>query len=224
MQEKRNEDCKQKNDRQVEDDGRRAVTTVALVLQARAKMSANKVNGPGDTVVSEMVKQLLLEKIFIMKRFFQECFMGQIEAPSSWKMVKLVSWGNRMRSQRRGSEVTEPSRWHRWCRSGTRLVLFFVPKKKGTRELEEIARGRSWRIKLPAPAGYHEKSATKTTGMAGWTTPMLRHGGVVRPTMYFGQHGHQNSFRWGRGSSQKIWRSTIFMGGLCRLSHASCAG
>ena len=29
-----------------------------LVLQARAKMSENKVNGPEDAVVSEMIKQL----------------------------------------------------------------------------------------------------------------------------------------------------------------------
>ena len=64
--------------------------TIDLVLQSRAKMSDNKVNGPEDTVVSEMIKQLLLEKIYTITKFFQERFMGQMEAPSSWKVVKLV--------------------------------------------------------------------------------------------------------------------------------------
>ena len=36
-------------------------------------------NGPEDAVVSEMIKQLPL----------QERLMGQTEAPSSWKIVKL---------------------------------------------------------------------------------------------------------------------------------------
>ena len=44
-------------------DGREAEITVDLLLQARAKMSDNKVNGPEDAVVSEMIKQLPLEKI-----------------------------------------------------------------------------------------------------------------------------------------------------------------
>ena len=53
-------------------------------------MSENKVNGPEDAVVSEMIKQLPLEKIYIIKRCFQERLMGKMEAPSSWKIVKLV--------------------------------------------------------------------------------------------------------------------------------------
>ena len=53
-------------------------------------MSQNKVNGPADAVVSEMIKQLLQEKIYTLTRCFQERFMGQMEAPGSWKIVKLV--------------------------------------------------------------------------------------------------------------------------------------
>ena len=64
---------------------------VDLVLQSRAKMSDNKVNGPEDAVVSEMIKQVPLEKILIITRCFQERFKGQMEAPSSWKTVKLIS-------------------------------------------------------------------------------------------------------------------------------------
>ena len=36
---------------------------VDLVLQARVKMSDNKVNGPDDAIVSEMIKKLPLEKL-----------------------------------------------------------------------------------------------------------------------------------------------------------------
>ena len=37
-----------------------------------------------------MTKQLLLEKIYTITRCFQERFMGQMEASSSWKIAKLV--------------------------------------------------------------------------------------------------------------------------------------
>ena len=47
-------------------------------------------NGPEDAVVSEMIKQLPLEKIDIITRCFQERYMGKMEAPSSWKVVKLA--------------------------------------------------------------------------------------------------------------------------------------
>ena len=44
------------------DDGRGADTTVDLVLQATTKMFVNKVDGPEDAVVSEMIKRLPLER------------------------------------------------------------------------------------------------------------------------------------------------------------------
>ena len=52
------------------------------------KKEINK--GPEDAVVSEMIKQLPLVKIYIITRCFQERFLGQMEAPNSWKIVKLV--------------------------------------------------------------------------------------------------------------------------------------
>ena len=59
-------------------------------MQAMEKMSENKVNGPEEAVVSEMSKQLPQGEIHIITKCFQERFMGQMEAPSSWKFVKLV--------------------------------------------------------------------------------------------------------------------------------------
>ena len=54
-----------------------------------------------------MIKQLPMSKIIIIKRCFQERFMGQMEAPSSWKIVKLVFSRKPDADQRRGSEATE---------------------------------------------------------------------------------------------------------------------
>ena len=70
-----------KGDQQFTVDGRRAEITIDPVLQARAKMTGNSVNGPGDRVVSEMIKQCPLEKITIITRCFQERFMDLMEAP-----------------------------------------------------------------------------------------------------------------------------------------------
>ena len=66
-------------------EGRTLEITVDFVLQARAKMSDNKVNGPDDAIVSEMIKQLPLDKIYTVTTCFQERFMGQMESPTSWK-------------------------------------------------------------------------------------------------------------------------------------------
>ena len=80
-------------DRHFTDDGRGAKTTVDLVLQARAKMSENMVNGNEDAVVSETTKPPLPEKNHTTTRCLQERFVGQMEAPSSWKVVKVVLSG-----------------------------------------------------------------------------------------------------------------------------------
>ena len=90
VQDKRIEYFKKNGDQKFTDEGRKAEITVDLVLQSRARMSENKVNGPDDAKVSDMIKQLPLKKVYIVTRCFQERFMGQMEAPSSWKIVKLV--------------------------------------------------------------------------------------------------------------------------------------
>ena len=82
VQENRIDYFKKKGYQQFTMDGRNAEITVDLVLQARAKMSDNKVNGPEDAVVSWMIKQLPpLEKIYIITRCVQKRFKGLMEAP-----------------------------------------------------------------------------------------------------------------------------------------------
>ena len=55
-----------------------------------AKLSNNKFCGPADVVLSEMIKAITLEQIYVITRCFQQRFMGIVEAPNSWKIVQLV--------------------------------------------------------------------------------------------------------------------------------------
>ena len=108
-------------DRHFTDDGRVAETTVDLVLQARAKMSENNVNGPEDAVVSVMTKLLPLDKIQKITRCFQERLVGQIEAPISWKVVKFGFFRKPdaelkgIRSYRTIALTSVMSKWHASC-------------------------------------------------------------------------------------------------------------
>ena len=95
-----------------------AEITVDLVLQARAKMADNKVNGPDDAVVSEMIKQLPWEKIYTITRWFQERFMGQMEAPSSWNIVRLVFLREPRKGIRTYSAIALTSVMSKWYASG----------------------------------------------------------------------------------------------------------
>ena len=73
---------------------------------ARDKIAEHKVNRPEDRVVSEIIK----------KKCFQERFVGrvgQVEAPSSWKIVKLVFSRKLDSEPKKGSEVAGPLRSHR---------------------------------------------------------------------------------------------------------------
>ena len=57
-QQKRMLKYKEDGDRHfITEHGRVVEISIVLVLQARAKMSENKVNGPEDSIVSEMIKQ-----------------------------------------------------------------------------------------------------------------------------------------------------------------------
>ena len=56
-QESRIECFKQKGNQQFTEDGRRTEITIDLLLQAKAKLSDNKVTGPDDAIVSDMIKK-----------------------------------------------------------------------------------------------------------------------------------------------------------------------
>ena len=66
MQKERIEHFKTRGDRHLLQEGRAAATTVDLVLQARA----------ADSIVSEMIKALPLEKVHVTAACFQQRFKG----------------------------------------------------------------------------------------------------------------------------------------------------
>ena len=66
--------------------------TSDLVLQARAKLNDDKVNGPEDAVASEMIKILPLEKIYTMARCLQDRSMGQMMLPARGGCENLFSF------------------------------------------------------------------------------------------------------------------------------------
>ena len=101
VQEKRIDCFKKKGDRQFTDEGRRAEITVDMVLQARANMSENKVNGPGSR---------FWKRSTLLRGVFQKRSMGQMEAPHSWTIVKLVFLRKPGAEPKKGSEATEPLR------------------------------------------------------------------------------------------------------------------
>ena len=68
VQENRIEYFKKKGDQQFTVDGLNAEITVDLVLQATAKLG-DKVNGPDDAIVSEMIKNLSLENFTLSRSF-----------------------------------------------------------------------------------------------------------------------------------------------------------
>ena len=74
----------QENKLNFTEEGRTAEITLDLFLQAGAKMSDNKVHGPEDAIVSDMIKQLPLEKIYTswldgISKFVKDCETGLLE-------------------------------------------------------------------------------------------------------------------------------------------------
>ena len=53
-------------------------------------MQDNKVSGPEDNMVSEMMKQFPFGFFYMNAKCFQERFMGREKAPNIWKIVNLL--------------------------------------------------------------------------------------------------------------------------------------
>ena len=56
----------------------------------RTMMSEIKINDSGETVISEMIKQLSMEKICSITRHFHELFINKMTIQSSWQITKLM--------------------------------------------------------------------------------------------------------------------------------------
>ena len=174
-------------DQQFTMDGRQAEIRVDLVLQARAKMNNHGVSGPEDTVVSEMIKILLLKKIYTATRCFQERFVGQLDSSSSWD-CETGALAETRRGTKEADQKLQSDSAHK-CHVGVGRVLCddAYGKGEGARDLENISCGRSQQDKLSTSQGVGNKSITETLGMARGNishVETLKHGSVVRPTVF----------------------------------------
>ena len=107
--------------------------------RTRDTLSENKVNGPEDAIVSEMIKRL---PIYTVTRCFQERFMGMMESPGSWKMVKLVFLRKRDAAPTKGiisyraiALASVMSKWYATC------ILLRSEKEMETEKWEKLHLG-----------------------------------------------------------------------------------
>ena len=87
------EECKEDGDNLFTEKGIGAEITLDLVLQSSAETSENKVNGPEDSIVSEIIKQFPQKKICETVTCFRDRFVELDDAPCSWRIVKLAFLG-----------------------------------------------------------------------------------------------------------------------------------
>ena len=176
---------KTKGDRHFSEDGRAVEISVDLVLQVRVKLSDNKVSGPADAIVNEMINALLLEKIYVVAKFFQQRFMGAMEAPNSWKIVKLVFLRKPEAEPRKGIKgyqaialTSVMSKWYASC------VMMLVEREPVPEVWNRLVVG-----------GINNRSCQHLQVMMTnllpkhweWQEnrePMKKHGCVVRPTIF----------------------------------------
>ena len=213
VQEKRIECYKKKGDQQFTEDGCNAEITADLVLQARAKLCDNKVNGPEDAVVREMIKILPLDKIYTIARFFQDRFVGQMDAPDTWKIVKLVFLRKPdaepkkvIRSYRAFALTSVVSKWYASC-------VMMRTDGESARNLERTSHGRSQQHELSTSTGVGHKSLTKTLEMARGKISHVETWQRDSTNHVYGKLGHQDCLRRGEveaccknhGKSQHTW-------------------
>ena len=114
-----------------------------------------------------MIQHLPLEKICTITRCFQERFLGQMDALSSWKIVKLVFL------RKPDAEPKKGMRSYRAIAltSATPKVVRVLcddahGRAERARDLEKTSYGRRQQDKLSTSTGVGHKSLTKTQGMA----------------------------------------------------------
>ena len=120
-------------DRHLTEDLRTAADTFGLVIRARSRRAEVKVSGPGDSVVAEMIKELLQEKVYEITRCFQARFMGQEGAPGSWGPVKYVFLGQPDVEPKKGIRSYRAVALTSVMRRGTRHASRYVWTEKNLR-------------------------------------------------------------------------------------------
>ena len=135
--------------------------------------------------MSEMIKKLPMEKINTIARCFQERFMGQMESPSSWKVVKVVFLRKPdavskkgIRSHRAIALTSVMSKWHASC------ILLRLEKETEPDKCKNQHVGRVDGIRCQHLQVMVTNLLQKHWEWQEAKNPVMKHGTEVRPTMY----------------------------------------
>ena len=138
-------------------------------------------------------------EIYSITKYFQQHFTGKVEAPSSWKIVKLVLLRKRG-TKKRNKKLQD----HRVDVGDVKVVRIMCYSSSGkiTRTLDEVTRRRhSWH-QLPTPSGDGDTTAAEALGVAGG---QKTNGEARRDTTHnvLGPHGHQDGLRRGKTNAHR---------------------
>ena len=184
-----------KGDLQFTEDRRNAEITVDLVLQAWANLSDNKVNGPENAIVSEMIKQLPLEKTHCC-----EVFSGTFHGPDGIskfledREIGLLEETGRCpeeRDQKLQGASADTGDVEAAC------ILYFSALGEGKEPdnwknlhvggVDGISCQHLQVMVTNLPQKHREPQEERN--------PVLRHGAVVRPTIYLASLDIKSAFR-----------------------------
>ena len=192
---------KKKRDRHCTEQGWVAQIKNGLVLQTRTNMSENNVNGPKDSTVSNMTKQLPWGKIYEITWCFQDRFTAGRCHQFVEDCEAGTAFGSLLQHPRKGYEVTGLLHWRPWCRSDMRPVLFFAWQKKRAWRMEAAARDwssspgkkkRAWRMEAAARgrqgfeemAGLGDQMTFENVVSTFRFSRCIRQGGVEAPRLW----------------------------------------
>ena len=196
MQEGRIEYFKRKGDQQFTKNGRRAQITIDLVLQARAKMSENRVNGPEDAVVSEITSREHLHHHKVPPGTLHgsdggTTFMKDRETSVFYEKPDAEPKKNNKKLQSCCTDVGDVDMMR-----GVYYSSF--EQRRGTRRLETVKCGELDGISCQHLQVMLTQVLQKTLGVARGRKTHDEARQCDTTTHVFGKHGHEDGVRCGR--------------------------
>ena len=117
--------------------------------------------------------------------------MGQVEAPSSWKIVRLVFLRKPDAVPKKGIRSFRATALTSVVSKRYAACINHRLEKKNLRAGKKLHVGRNSWDKQPASASYDDISATQALGMAGGKDSHAEAWQCGAPNNVFGMHGHQ---------------------------------
>ena len=170
------------------------------------KMSGNKVNGPEDATVREMIKQLPQEKFTSSQNISRNGLLR------GWRhQVSGRSWTWNFATKKEGRRTPKRNQKLQGFRVDVvdvkvvRVVCHFrLKEQKRIWKLQDVTRRRHWRHQFPALSGNDDTIAAELLGVA--REQKTNDAARQRDTTHsvFGQHWHQDGFRCGKTKELSI--------------------